>query len=101
MIVLLFKMILWHILLSMVTQDVCKKAVEKDPRILKYIPDHFITQKLCERAVEDDPYSLQYVLDWFVTPSQLKLWHDDHDYCSDDKLIEWYNGYKKRKAQKT
>ena len=31
---------------------------------------------------------------------QLIIWHDDNEYCNDDELIEWYNGYKKRKAQK-
>ena len=31
---------------------------------------------------------------------QLKIWHDDDDYCKDDELIELYDGYKKRKAQK-
>ena len=97
---LLFKMILRHILLSMVNQDVCKKAVEKDPRILKYVPDHLKAQGMCDKAVKDGPFSLQYVPDWFVTQQQLKLWHDDLDYCNDDRLIEWYDGYKKRKVQK-
>ena len=50
--------------------------------------------------VRMDSYSLQFVPDWFVTPEQLKIWHDDHDYYNDDELIEWYNGYKKRKHQK-
>ena len=50
---------------------------------------------MCDKAVRDDPSSLQYIPDWFVTQQQLKLWHDDYDYCNDDKLIEWYNGYKK------
>ena len=31
---------------------------------------------------------------------QIQLWYDDDDYCNDDKLSEWYDGYKKRKAQK-
>ena len=26
--------------------------------------------------------------------------HDNDDYYNDDELIKWYNGYKKRKAQK-
>ena len=38
--------------------------------------------------------------DWFVMQSQTQLWHDDGEYCDDDKLVEWYDGYKKRKAQK-
>ena len=43
---------------------------------------------------------LRYVPDWFVTDRQIKIWHDNDEYCNDDKLIEWYNGYKKRRAQK-
>ena len=31
---------------------------------------------------------------------QIKIWHDNDDYCNDDELIEWYDGYKVRKAQK-
>ena len=28
------------------------------------------------------------------------VWHDKDDYCNDDGLIELYDGYKARKAQK-
>ena len=100
MIVLLFKIILRHILLSMVNQDVCENAVEKGPRMLIYVPDRFKTWEMCEKAVEDDSSSLQYVPDWFVTHQKIKLWHDDHDYSDNDRLIEWYEGYKKRQTQK-
>ena len=54
----------------------------------------------CIKAVEVDPSFLQIVPDWFVTQQQLKIWHDDDEYCSDDEIIKWYDGYKKRKAQK-
>ena len=43
-------------------------------------------------AVDWRLYLLQHVPDWFVT-QQVKPWHNDI-------LIEWYEGYKKRKAQK-
>ena len=43
---------------------------------------------------------MQYVPDWFETQQQLKIWYNDAYYCNEDKLIEWYEGYKKRKAQK-
>ena len=48
-------------------------------------------------------YSLQFVPGWFVTQQQLKIWHDDDDYCNEliDELIEWYEGHKGRKAQKS
>ena len=50
--------------------------------------------------VRSDPYSLQFVSDIFVSLQQLKIWHDDNDYCYDDEFVEWYDGYEKRKAQK-
>ena len=43
---------------------------------------------------------LEYVADWFVTWGQIDLWHNDDYWHDDDKLIRWYEGYKKRKAQK-
>ena len=45
---------------------------------------------------------MHFVSDWFVTQEQINIWHDDDDvYYNDDGLIEWYDGYKKRKAKKT
>ena len=82
------------------TQKMFIKALKVDPWQLHDIPDQFKTQKICDKTVKDDLYSLQFVPDWFVTQQQLKIWHDDDDYCNDDELIEWYNGYQKRKAQK-
>ena len=35
-----------------------------------------------------------------MTHQQIKIWHDNADYDDDDEIIEWYNGYKKCKAQK-
>ena len=57
---------------------------------------------MCERAVKKCSGILENVPDWFVTQQQIKMWHDDGDYyyCNNDKLIEWYHGYQKRKAQK-
>ena len=43
-------------------------------------------------------YLLKYAPDWFVTQQQIKIWDDDED--DNNRLIEWYDGYKKRKAQK-
>ena len=37
-----------------------------------------------------------YVLDWFIKLKE--MWYNDSD--NDDELITWYEGYKKRKAQK-
>ena len=55
---------------------------------------------MCDHVVQRESYPLQFVPDWFVTQEQLEIWHDDNDYCNDPKLVEWYDGYKARKAQK-
>ena len=31
---------------------------------------------------------------------QMKIWHDNDDYCSDDRLIGWGESYQKCKAEK-
>ena len=55
---------------------------------------------MCIKAVEAGLGLLEYVPDWFVTQQQIKIWRNDDEYCDDDELIKWYNGYQKRKAQK-
>ena len=79
----------------------CIEAVEVDPWQLDDIPNHLKTIEMCDAAVRKDSFSSVCVPDWFVTQGQVKLWHDDDDYCSDAELFEWYDGYKKRKAQKS
>ena len=78
----------------------CIEAVEVDPWQLKDVPDHFKKQKMCDKPVKDDPSSLRFVHDWFVKQQQIDVWYDDDEYCNDDEMIEWYDSYKKRKAQK-
>ena len=82
------------------TQQMCDKAVEIDPFILRHVPDNLKTQGMCIRAVEVDPGLLDYIPDWFVIQQQIKIWRDEDEYCDDDELIKWYEGYQKRKAQK-
>ena len=81
---------------------ICIKArdVDIEPWFLRVVPDCFKTREMCEKAVKKCLYLLKYVPDWFVTHQQIKKWHDNDDYCNYDKLTEWYEGYKKRKAQK-
>ena len=55
---------------------------------------------MCDDAVKNDPSSLQFVSDWFVTKQQIDAWFDDGYWYDDDEMIEWYDSYKKRKAQK-
>ena len=55
---------------------------------------------MCTRALERCLWSLEYIPDWYVTQQQIRSWCDDDDYCNYDKLIRWYDGYKKGKGQK-
>ena len=94
------------------TQRMCEKAVENELENLEFVPDQYKTQRMCERAIENEsenlkfvpdylkmqglcevvqkrPCLLEYLPDWFVTLQQLKIWHDDDEYCNDDKLIKW------------
>ena len=68
---------------------------------------------MCEMAVRRKPRSLEYVPDWFVTQVEIRILHDDYDYCDDDDddnddddddddddIIEWYNGYQNIRPKK-
>ena len=68
--------------------------------MLKYVPDYFKMQEICNDVVEKKPYGLEYVPDWFVTQQQIKILQYDNDDWYDNDLIEWCDGYKKRKVQK-
>ena len=85
-------------------KEMYNEAVRNSPYMLAHIPDHFKTQEMYDKVVKDDPSSLWFVPDWLVTQQQIKLWHDDNRPIRwryhDDEIIEWYDGYKKRKAQK-
>ena len=81
------------------TQGMCDEEVCRESYALRHVPDYFKTREMCDDAVRDDPSSLQYVPDWFVTGEGVAMQHNDAYYCNEDKLIEWYEGYKKRKAQ--
>ena len=70
------------------------------PWTLRHVPDHLKTEEMCKRAIEADIYTLVFCSNWFVTQEQMKSWHDDDYYCNDDRMIRWYDGYQKRKAQK-
>ena len=59
-----------------------------------------MTQEMCDKAVEEDSGLLEYVPDWLVSQQRIWLWGDDDYYYDKDKFFEWYDGYKKRKAQK-
>ena len=72
--------------------------------------DNLKTQEMCDKAVEEEPGLLQYVPDWFLKQEKIKLWYDDYydddgdhwdDDNDEDEFFKWYDGYKKRKDQKT
>ena len=75
-------------------------VVHREPWSLEYVPDQYRTQEMCDKAVKKDLCLLEYVPVWFVTQKQIKLWRDDDYHSKDDRLINWYDGYQKRKAQK-
>ena len=75
--------------------------VDIEPRFLPAEIDCFKTREMHENAVKKYLWLLKYVPDWFVIHQQIKIWHDNDDYCNDDELIEWYDGYKKGKTQTT
>ena len=73
----------------------CNKEVDIKPCSSALVSDHLKTEEMCNRAVRREPYTLRYVRDWLITQQQLKIWPDD-----EDNLFKWYDGYKKRKEQK-
>ena len=80
------------------TEKMCKEAVRRESRSLYDVPDYFKTPKMCDQAVASS--SLQFISDWFVTQEQLKIWYDDDYWDKSAFIIQWYDDYKKRKAQK-
>ena len=89
------------------TQEMCDEAVDIGPRLLEFVPDHFKTQEMCDKALRDYLFSLRLVPDWFVTRERVCMLDDNSEYRDDDddddedNFFKWYDGYKKRKAQKT
>ena len=68
-------------------------------------PDCFKTQKMCDEVIEKVLWLLFDVPDHFKTKGmcnkQVKIQGDgNYYYYYDYKFIKWYEGYKKRKAQK-
>ena len=78
----------------------CEKAVENDPEALEFVSAHFKTQEICNETIEVCPWSLEYIPDWLVTREAVDMWCDDVDYYDEYNFFKWYEGYKKRKAQK-
>ena len=97
-----------YILDHLKTEEMRKEAVRREPYALPYVPNHFKTQKMCDKAVKYDSSSLQFVPDWFVRTEWVYMWYNDYydddgghwEDDDEDKFFEWYDGYKKRKAQK-
>ena len=82
------------------TLEMCDDAVRMKTWLLKSIPDQFKTLEMCDKTVRYHYFSLQYVPDWFARLKQIGLWDDDDNDDDVDEIIEWYEGYQKRNAQK-
>ena len=91
------------------TQEMCNEIMRTMSDAFHRILDRFTTRAICYQAVKEDSSSLQFVPDWFVTREWILMWYDDYydddgDHWDNDddeeKLFEWYDGYKKRKVQK-
>ena len=117
MVELLLKMMFQDIFLELIeeipdyskAQEIYNEAVSNSCWLIGHVPDNFKTQKMCDKAIKDDPSFLQFIPDWFVTTEGTDMWCDDYydgkdkfiEFTDDeDNFIEWYDGYKKRKAQK-
>ena len=74
-------------------EEMCNDIVEKNSWALEIVPDHFKTQKMWDKTVGTGSNILEKIPERFVRQRQLKIHHND-------KFDKWYNGYKKRKAQK-
>ena len=55
---------------------------------------------MCDDALRDYLFSLEFVPDWLATQQQIKIWRDNNYIYNDERLIKWYEGYQKHKAQK-
>ena len=52
---------------SHISHEMCVKAIDRYPKNLRYVPDKFKTQNMCDKAVDEYPYNLRYVPDCFIT----------------------------------
>ena len=87
------------------TQDMCDVVVCMELLLLVYVPNRFKTQKMCDKTVKNDHFSVQFDPDWFVpdrfvTQQRIKYLRANNNDWYYNKLIEWYDGQKKRNAQK-
>ena len=46
-----YSTILMHIFYCSKTRKMCDKTLEKDSKMLRFVPDFFKTQEICEKAV--------------------------------------------------
>ena len=52
---------------------------------------------MCKKAVKNFLYLTP---DWFVAKEWIDIWHENNYWDYDNSMTKWYDGYKKRKAQK-
>ena len=46
-----------------ITKEMCNEVMYALPKAFRWIPEHFKTQDMCNKAVEKDPSMLKYVPD--------------------------------------
>ena len=78
----------------------CNKAVEENPWMMRHLHNQCKTQKICNKTVQREPKTLEFIPDYFVTQQQIDLWYQDY-YCNKSYIIERFEGYQKRKVQKS
>ena len=87
-------------------KKMCGYVVREEYWSLKYVPDWFKTQEMCIKEVKEDLDFLIHVPDQFLATQEIR--YKDYSRAAapvlksyDNRVIKWYQGYKKRKAQNT
>ena len=62
------------------TLEMCEKAVDKDPRNLKYVPYSHISHEMRVKAIDRYPKNLRYVPDKFKTQNMCDKAVDEYPY---------------------
>ena len=69
------------------TQEICDKALSKEPLILKHCLDRYNTEEMCGKAIDVYLSALKFVPDWFVTNKMLEQF-DDIAFSNDDMDLD-------------
>ena len=70
-----------YIIFHLETQEMCDKAVDKDPNSFKYVPDQFKTQEMCNKTADKYPQLLRSIPDKFKTQEMCNKAVEEHPWC--------------------